>query len=98
MSTFRIICARRGAGEKNHGEHIVAVGTGLKDGEHDILWSIDEIIAAMEKGHVFYTMTERTGRKAGVEKFTCSSCRRDFIRSGAEAGPDNSLEKLPHCE
>lgn len=96
MAQFRIVCARQEPVQVPDCEtHVVAVGTGLRAGRHDMLWSLEEVIAAMDHGHVFYTFGERTGRRTGVERFACAACQRVLIRSEPGALDDNNLSNLP---
>lgn len=77
--------------------HLLAVGTGSRPEQLDVIWSIEEVLMAMDKGHQFYTQSKDSGRTATVEKFVCPSCQRTLIRSTPDADPDNNLDNLPRC-
>jgi hypothetical protein len=77
--------------------HIVAVGTGTDPNKADKRWSLAEVLAAMDRGDVFYTQGEQSGKVALVEKYQCSRCNRTYIRSTPDAVYDNNLDSLRRC-
>jgi len=72
---------------------IVKVGIGNAAG-HNPVWTVDEVIQAMKKGAIFYTIGPRTGKFAKVMPFVCHHCGRFHIRSSAEAVDDNNIDNL----
>jgi hypothetical protein len=94
---YHIVCTRQSqvTGSRPH-PHIVSVGTGTPQG-YNRTWTVDEVIAAMGRGGVFYTESPSTGRVAKVEAYTCRVCGRRWIRTTADAVPDNNLDNLPSC-
>jgi transposase-like protein len=51
----------------------------------------------MDRGDRFYTVGVYSGKVALVEKYTCTSCWRTFIRSTPDAVTDNNLDNLRRC-
>ena len=59
--------------------------------------TLGEVLTAMDEGHRFYTQGAENGKVAQVEKYTCSQCRRTYIRSTPDAVSDNNLDNLRPC-
>ena len=98
MATYRIVCTeQRPFGQPHSHAHIVAVGTGSSPNNWDRKWALDEVLAAMDRGDVFYTQGATSGKVAYVEKYHCSICKRTYIRSKPDAVADNNLDNLPSC-
>ena len=94
---YRIVCTNKAAGEYTAHTHIVAVGTGTDPAKADTRWTLDEVLAAMSKGSVFYTEGVNSGKIAYVEPFHCSLCKRTYIRTKADHVTDNNLDNLRSC-
>ncbi|MBM3883653.1 MAG: hypothetical protein FJ387_28760 [Verrucomicrobia bacterium] len=77
--------------------HMVAVGTGSDPGNYDRLWSLAEVLTAMDQGRTFYAQGEIPGNIAGVEKYLCPSCTRMHIRSSPDAAAGNNLDNIRRC-
>jgi hypothetical protein len=75
----------------------VEVGTGTTPQRWDRLWTVAEVVSAIQLGNVFYTLSPSTGKAARVEVVGCGVCGRQIIRSGADAVRDNNLDSLPDC-
>jgi len=98
MTSYRIICTtQEPVHQPTTHAHIVAVGTGPTAQHYTQRWTLDQVIAAMDRGDTFYTRGETSGREARVEKYTCTTCWRTFIRSTPDAVHDNNLDSLPRC-
>jgi uncharacterized protein DUF3892 len=98
MARYRIICTNQDPPyQPTTHAHIVAVGTGTSPDHYDQKWTLNEVLAAMDRGNTFYTQGRQSGRVAEIEKYTCSTCRRIYIRSAPDAIPDNNLDNLPRC-
>ncbi|MBM3883527.1 MAG: DUF3892 domain-containing protein [Verrucomicrobia bacterium] len=98
MAQHRITCTRQEpVNEPATKAHIVAVGTGSDPGNHDRLWSLAEVLTAMDQGHGFSTQGEISGKIARVEKYLCPSCTRMHIRSSPDAVTDNNLDNIRRC-
>jgi len=98
MAQYRIVCTNQEPVNYPHSHaHIVAVGTGNDPNKADQKWSLDQVLAAMDRGDKFYTRGERSERVAGVEKYNCTYCRRTYIRSTPDAVQDNNLDNLRRC-
>lgn len=98
MAQHRIVCTNQAP--PNHPAnqaHIVAVGIGARSSTYDRRLTIDEVLAAMDRGEVFFTVSESTGKVAGVHKFWCNPCNRYYIRSAPDAVHDNNLDSLSFC-
>ncbi len=94
---YRIVCTRQSQLTGSHVHpHIVSVGTGTPQG-YTRTWPVDEVLAAMGRGDVFYTESPSTGRVAKVEAYTCTVCGRRWIRTTADAVTDNNLDNLSSC-
>lgn len=98
MATYRIVCTEQApaTAPPSH-QHIVAVGTGSDPAKADLRWVLNEVLAAMERGDVFYTQGIESGKIARVEPYHCHHCRRTFIRSAPDAVKDNNLDNLRRC-
>lgn len=98
MANYRIICTQQvPVSEPTTHAHIVAVGTGSTAAEYSRRWTLDEVLRAMDRGDVFFTYGEHSGKTALVQKDVCARCHRTYIRSHPDAVPDNNLDNLPRC-
>ena len=98
MARFRIVCTNQEpVCLPNNRAHIVAVGTGDDPDKADQKWTLDQVLAAMDRGDTFYTKGKHSERVAAVEKFNCHLCRRTYIRSTPDAVQDNNLDNLRRC-
>ncbi len=98
MANHRIVCTVQVP--TNHpttNAHIVEVGTGTDPNKASQRWKLDEVIAAMDRGEVFYTQGVTSGKTALVEKWYCAHCGRYYIRTKADAVHDNNLDSLRIC-
>src|SRR5206468_2788659 len=95
MAHYRIVCTEQEPlDQPTTHAHIVAVGTGDDPDRATTRWTLDQVLAAMDRGDVFFTRGKSTGKVALVEKYVCSRCRRTYIRSAADAVSDNNLDNL----
>ena len=95
---YRIVCTVQVPADHTPTRaHIVEVGTGGDAHKATRRWTLDEVIAAMDRGDQFFTKGEQSGKIAFVEKFWCSHCARDYIRSKPDAVTDNNLDYLRIC-
>lgn len=98
MASYRIVCTEQAPlGVPHSHAHIVAVGTGIDSTSAAERWALDQVLAAIDRGHVFYTLGDVSGRRAEVEKYVCAFCRRTYIRSRPDAVRDNNLDNLRAC-
>lgn len=98
MARYRIVCTEQEPiTEPTTHAHIVAVGTGTDPDKAEKPWTLNEVLAAMDKGDSFYTQGQTSGRVAEVEKYVCAQCRRTWIRSTPDAVKDNNLDSLRRC-
>jgi hypothetical protein len=98
MATYRIVCTvQLPANHPTTNAHIVEVGTGDDPAKASKRWKLDEVIAAIDRGDIFYTQGERSGKIAYVEKWYCAYCSRYYIRSKPDAVTDNNLDSLRIC-
>ena len=98
MARYRIVCTEQEpVTEPTTHAHIVAVGIGTDPDKADKRWTLNEVLAAMDKGDSFYTQGQTSGRVAEVEKYVCSQCKRTWIRSTPDAVKDNNLDSLRIC-
>jgi hypothetical protein len=99
MAEYRIICTTQEPSQvPNDRAHIVAVGTGSSASNYDRYWQLNEVLAAMDRGHTFYTFGESSRKRASVEKYKCPWCSQIHIRSTPDAVTDNNLDNLPQCQ
>jgi len=73
-------------------QHIASVGTA--DGNR---YTVQQVIAKMNAGDTFYTKTPSATKRAGVESYTCSTCKAPIIRTKPDAELSNNLDNLPKC-
>lgn len=98
MASYRIVCTDQiPAANHPRNAKIVAVGIGTDPDRANQRWTVYEVIAAMDRGHSFYTKGRTSGRVATVVKYWCSSCNAWHIRSSADAVIDNNLDSLRAC-
>ncbi len=94
----RIVCTtQEPTGYPTTHAHIVAVGTGVDASRATEQWTLDQVLAAMDRGDVFYTQGVTSGKAAAVQKFHCARCTRTHIRSTPDAVYDNNLDSLRVC-
>ena len=98
MADYRIVCTeQKPADQSNTHAHVVAVGTGVNPDRATTRWTLDQVLNAMDRGDLFYTQSPSTGKTAWVQKYTCTPCRRTYIRSAPDAVHDNNLDNLWRC-
>jgi hypothetical protein len=99
MATYRIVCTlKEPSGHSNPKEHIVAVGVGDDAHAHTVSrWTLAQVLAAIDLADIFYTRGTTSDTVALVEKYTCTQCRRGYIRSAPDAVTDNHLDSLRSC-
>src|SRR5687767_14646098 len=98
MAQYRIVrTEQEPAGHPPQYARIVAVGIGDDPQAASDRWTVEEVVAAMDLGHVFYTQGEQSGQIAVVDKYWCSQCMRYHIRSAPDAVWDNNLDSLRYC-
>jgi hypothetical protein len=99
MAQHRIVCTdQEPVYQPTSHAHIVAVGIGSNGSRADSRLTLDEVIAAIDRGEVFYTIGERSQKVAVVIKAPCGHCRRTIIKSAADAVIDNNLDSLRRCQ
>lgn len=98
MSSYRIICTVQMPADKppSH-QHIVSVGTGRVPTTYDRMWTLQQVLDAMDNRDTFYTIGEQSGKRAEVEKYWCSHCGKWYIRSHRDNVTDNNLDNLRRC-
>ena len=95
---YRIVCTeQQPAQNPPQHAHIVAVGVGTDPDQASQRFTLAQVIQKMENRDRFYTTGLRTGKTAWVEKYYCSYCRREHIRSSPDATIDNNLDCLRYC-
>jgi hypothetical protein len=98
MARYRIVCTdQEPLYQPTTHAHIVAVGTGTDPNKANTRWTLQEVVAAMDRGDGFYTVGVNSGKVALVEKYTCTLCWRTHIRSSPDAVMDNNLDSLRRC-
>jgi hypothetical protein len=98
MARNRIVCTdQEPVTQPTTHAHIVAVGIGTDPDAATTKLTLNEVVAAIDRGDTFYTQGKTSGRVAGVEKYTCPHCRRTHIRSTPDAVHDNNLDSLRRC-
>lgn len=98
MASYRIVCTEQvPIHQPTTHAHIVAVGTGTDPHKADQRLTLDQVLAGMDHGDVFYTVSPSTNKIALVEKYVCGQCRRTYIRSAPDAVHDNNLDYLRRC-
>ena len=99
MAEFRIVCTTQEPPQvPNDRAHIVRVGTGVTASAFDGYWRLGEVLAAMDRGHIFYTFGESSRRRALVEKYICPWSAQVHIRSTPDTVADNNLDSLETCQ
>src|ERR1043165_7442445 len=98
MAQHRIVCTNQEpAGNSPTHAHIVAVGIGNSVERYAYRMALPDVIAAMNRGEVFYTKGEQSGKVALVNKVYCPQCSHEIIRSAPDAVHDNNLDSLAYC-
>jgi hypothetical protein len=98
MALYRIVCTTQAPADKppSH-QHIVGVGTGTDPNRASRLWSLQQVLDAIDAGDKFYSQGVVSGTQAAVQAYTCRYCSRRFIRSKADAAQDDNLDNLRRC-
>lgn len=98
MASHRIVCTEQEpvSNPPKHA-HIVAVGIGADSNQAEKRMTLGEVITALDRGEIFYTVGGKSKKTAKVEKYVCQHCRRTHIRSTADAVQDNNLDSLRYC-
>jgi hypothetical protein len=93
---YLVVCSNRPEVTRGH-RHIVSVGTGDEPGEaHRRVWTVAQVYASLDRGHLFVTESPTSKRTARVEKITCS-CGESGLRSNPDQVTDNNMDDLPDC-
>ncbi len=99
MTTYRIVCTNQEpASEPPQHAHIVAVGIGDDPDLFTQRITLANVLLMMDKGDSFYTKGKQSGAIASVEKYYCLHCKKQHIRSAADAVKDNNLDNLRYCD
>lgn len=98
MAQHRIVCTtQEPAGYPPEHAHIVAVGIGTDANQAQNRMTLQEVLLAIDRGEVFYTVGPQSGKVALVQKAACPHCYRPIIRSAPDAVRDNNLDSLRYC-
>jgi hypothetical protein len=98
MARHRIVCTlQEPANNPPHSAHIVSVGIGDDPNRASSRQTVSEVIAAMNRGEVYYTRGLTSGKEARVLPHSCPSCKRQTLRSAPDAVKDNNLDNLRYC-
>jgi hypothetical protein len=92
MADYQVVCVTLLYPAQHR--HILGIGTGQSWTPQR--WTVDEVWAAIARGHRFYTNDSR-GRRALVERWTCTNCGLRTLRTRADDVTDNNLDQLPQC-
>jgi len=98
MGYHRIVCTNQEpAGQAPTHAHIVAVGIGITSTAFDRRMTSQEVMHAMDRGEVFFTKGEQSGKVAIIQKVYCHACHGPIIRTTPDAVHDNNLDSMPYC-
>jgi hypothetical protein len=97
MADHRIICIVRSPPSPPH-KHGHIVGVGIASGGGRQMLNVSDVYTLMANGERFYTKGQQSGHVASIEKYHCSQCIVDSLRSTRDAVKDNNLDYLPQCE
>lgn len=86
----RIVCTKRAIiADPTPHPHIVGVGTGERHDWADMRWRLDQVLAAMEEGDVFYTQSAG-GDTAEIETYVCPRCGDVYIFLREDGGSNQT--------
>jgi len=95
---YQIVCTEQEpATNPPQHAHIVADGVGTDPNAANQRFTLSQVISMIDSGDRFFTHGVNTGKSAWVEKYYCSSCRANHIRSSPDATTDNNLDSLRYC-
>jgi Protein of unknown function (DUF3892) len=98
MARHRIVCDNQvPTDQPKRNAHVVEVGIGSMPQHWSSLLTLAQVLAMMDRGDTFYTVSVSTGKIARVLPVGCNVCGRRIIRSSADAVTDNNLDGLPDC-
>ena len=98
MAQHRIVCTEQVPyGHSPASARIVAVGTGTDTSRATERLTVEDVVAAMDRGDIFYTVGVTSRKVALVEQYWCSQCFRYHLRSAPDAVTDNNLDSLRYC-
>lgn len=98
MANYRIICDNQApVGVPKKHAHVVEVGIGTTPQNYSKLLTLAQVLALMDRGDTFHTISVSTGKIAQVLPVGCAVCGHRIIRSSADAVTDNNLDGLPDC-
>jgi hypothetical protein len=93
LATYRIVCTdQEPYAQPKDRAHIVAVGTGTDPAKATAKYELEQVLAMLDRGDVFYTQGIRTGMQARVVAVYCAVCFRRIIKSTPDATTDNNLD------
>ena len=97
MTRYRIVCTEQEPANNPRHSHIVAVGVGITTENATQRLTKSQVIEGINKGDAFYTQGNSSGRIAEVEKYYCTPCKSEHIRSKQDSVSDNNLDNLRVC-
>lgn len=100
MATYRVVCTEQVASRMHPADgKIVAVGTSDSGGPTaNHRRTVPQVVAAIDAGHLFYTIGEQSRETAQVIKYWCNLCGGEWhIKSAPDAVLDNNLDSLRAC-
>jgi hypothetical protein len=93
MPRYQIVCVTTADPHR----HVTAVGIGGSATKPGRRMSLAAVLTAMNAGDKFFTRSPSTEQEAEVSKARCNECRKETLRSSADAVPDNNLDYLTLC-
>jgi hypothetical protein len=98
MGNYRIVCDNQSPidAPKQH-SHVVEVGIGTTPRQWSRILSLATVLAMVDRGDTFYTVSSSSGKTARVLPVNCTVCGHRVIRSTADKSADNNLDNLPDC-
>ncbi len=85
MTTHRIVSVEMGKIRAAAHETVLAVLTNDDSGQADRRWTAPAVLKAMNTAERFYTLAAN-GRQARVQRYTCTTCRSEHIRTHLSDG------------
>lgn len=96
MASYQIVCTEQ-VPHYLSSAHARIVAVGIQNGGQTERLTVEQVIAAMDRGHYFYTVGEHSGKKIYVEQYYCSDCGRTHIRTRPDDFLDNNLDSIDRC-
>ena len=98
MNRYRVICtAQVPRGNDRRHARIIGCGTGTDPENPDRLWTVRQMVRAMDLGTIFYTKGRISRKETEVMRYGGEDNGNWILKTQPDNVRDNNLNRLPVC-